>query len=47
MDLPNPSMDIFDFINEMGALDEALARHFFRQVVEMTIELKNAGIVHR
>lgn len=47
MERPRPAIDMFDFISKRGNLDESLARHFFRQIVEIVIELRNSGVVHR
>ncbi|CDW54584.1 Serine [Trichuris trichiura] len=47
MERPTPSKDLYDFITEKGPLEEELARHFFRQVVESVIACASAGIVHR
>lgn len=47
MERPDNSKDLFDYITECGALDETEARSMFRQIVETTIELHNAGVVHR
>ena len=47
MEQPSPCKDLFDFISEKKALDESLARNFFKQVVEMAISLDEIGIVHR
>jgi len=47
MERPERTKDLFDYITESGPLDEAEARHMFRQIVETTIALHNAGVVHR
>ena len=47
MERPAASKDLFDFITEKGFLEENLARHFFRQVVEILIACKGKGVLHR
>lgn len=39
--------DLFDYITENRRLSDAQARHFFRQVVEMTLALAALNITHR
>ena len=41
-----PVTDLFDFITENGALQEDVACDFFRQIVETTVEVHKAGVVH-
>ena len=47
MERPDNSKDLFDYITESGAIAEPQARHMFRQIVETTVELHAAGVVHR
>lgn len=47
MERPENSKDLFDFITEAGALEEAEARYMFRQIVETTVALHAVGVVHR
>ena len=47
MERPLPCKDLFDFITQNGMLDEAMARHFFHQVVEAVIECLKHGVIHR
>uniref|UniRef100_A0A915L8P9 Serine/threonine-protein kinase 1 n=1 Tax=Romanomermis culicivorax TaxID=13658 RepID=A0A915L8P9_ROMCU len=47
MERPSHSVDLFDFITEHGALDEPMARNFFKQIVETVIACERASIYHR
>lgn len=47
MERPNKCKDMFDFITEKGALEEQLAKNFFRQVVQTVISCHNKRVVHR
>jgi len=47
MDRPSPVMDLFDYITNNGPLSETVARDFFRQIVETTLAIHKAGVVHR
>eukprot|EP00088_Acartia_fossae_P070653 TRINITY_DN9530_c0_g2_i1.p1 TRINITY_DN9530_c0_g2~~TRINITY_DN9530_c0_g2_i1.p1 ORF type:complete len:391 (+),score=120.26 TRINITY_DN9530_c0_g2_i1:251-1423(+) len=47
MEKPKETKDLFDFITENKALEESLAKKFFRQVVETVMACHDAGVIHR
>src|SRR5271169_5087851 len=47
MERPETSQDLFDYITNQGALPESEARHLFRQVLRIVVDLHAAGVVHR
>ncbi|TMS39354.1 hypothetical protein L596_005892 [Steinernema carpocapsae] len=47
MERPSPCTDLFDYISDRGALDETLARNFFKQIVDTAIACAQVGVVHR
>lgn len=47
LERPAHSIDLFDYITERGALDEAEARDLFRRVVGIVRRVHAAGVVHR
>ncbi|XP_046399732.1 serine/threonine-protein kinase pim-1-like [Ischnura elegans] len=47
MEKPDPVVDLFDYIDEQRILNETLAREFFIQILETSLQLYDAGIIHR
>lgn len=47
MERPEPVKDLFDYITEKGPLDEVSSRDFFRQIVDILINIHRVGVVHR
>ncbi|VDK89446.1 unnamed protein product [Litomosoides sigmodontis] len=47
MERPSPCQDLFDYISEHGALDEKIARNFFKQVVNTVKACVDVNVVHR
>lgn len=47
LERPLASKDLFDFINDHGALEETLAQQFLRQVVNAVLTCHQRGVIHR
>ncbi|KAL3981370.1 Serine/threonine-protein kinase pim-1 domain protein [Acanthocheilonema viteae] len=47
MERPSPCQDLFDYISEHGALDEKIARNFFKQVVHTVKACMDVNVIHR
>ena len=41
MERPEKSIDLWDYINNHGPLNENLAKNFFRQIVNTCLEMKS------
>jgi len=47
MERPDNCRDMFDYITEKGALEESVARGFFKQIVETVQACHSEGVIHR
>ena len=47
MERPDSSEDMFDYITRKGAIEENVARGFFKQIVEIVLACHGKGAVHR
>ena len=47
LERPDNCIDLFDYISDRGALEESVARSFFKQVVRTVSECHAAGVLHR
>jgi proto-oncogene serine/threonine-protein kinase Pim-3 len=47
LERPDRVVDLFDYITEHGALEESTARRFLQQVVQMSLDVHDCGVVHR
>lgn len=47
MERPHKSIDLWDYINNNGPLNEHVAKLFFKQIVETVLEMKSKGVLHR
>lgn len=47
MERPERSLDLWDFINNKGPLNENLARAFLRHIIETVLDMKSNGVLHR
>merc|ERR1719477_525653 len=44
---PSDCKDLFDYISEKGAIEENVARQFFKQVVQTVLACGEKGVLHR
>merc|ERR1711892_801688 len=47
MERPDNCRDMFDYITEKGAVEESVARGFFKQIVETVLACHSEGVIHR
>lgn len=47
MERPQKTIDLWDYINIHGSLNEKVAKIFFTQIVETILEMKSNGVLHR
>jgi serine/threonine protein kinase len=47
MERPTRCIDLWDFINNRGPLNEHTARIFFKQIVNTVLNMKLNGVLHR
>lgn len=47
MERPEKSIDLWDYINTNGSLNENIAKLFFTQIVNTVLEMKIKGVLHR
>merc|ERR1712123_177869 len=47
MERPDNCRDMFDYITEKGAVEEGVARGFFKQIVETVLACHSEGVIHR
>lgn len=47
MERPENCIDLWDFINDNGPINEKLAKLFFTQIVNTVLEMKSKGVLHR
>lgn len=47
MERPEKCIDLWDYINNRGALSENVAKDFYTQIVKTCLEMKSNGVLHR
>lgn len=47
MERPERAIDLWDFINNRGPLNEQLAKVFLQKIVNTVLEMKSNGVLHR
>ena len=47
MERPDKCVDMWDFIDQHGPLNEKLAKKFFSQILNACLDMKAKGVLHR
>ena len=47
MERPQKTIDLWDYINIHGSLNDTVARIFFTQIVQTVLDMKSNGVLHR
>ena len=47
MERPSNCMDLWDFIDNRGPLNQQLAKIFFKNIVNTVLDMKKRGVIHR
>lgn len=47
MERPEKALDLWDYINTNGPLNENLAKLFFKQILKSVLQMKASGVIHR
>jgi len=47
MERPSKCVDMWDFIDQHGPLNEKLAKKFFTQILSACLDMKAKGVLHR
>ena len=47
MERPEDSVDLWDYINDHGTLNESITRKIFKQILDSILDMKLNGVLHR
>ncbi len=47
MERPSKCIDLWDYIDNNGPINEKLAKIFFKQIITSVLEMKSNGVLHR
>ena len=47
MERPHKCIDLWDYIDHHGPINDKLAKRFFRQIIEACLQMKSRGVLHR